>query len=249
MPSQTPVVLRLALAATLTAGLTAAVLSPAAARSGAEDGRPVVQQVGTFTRLVQPDFSGVAPLSEAIDGQTLGLGTFDDLDGEFVLVGGTAYRIGTDGTPREVDPARTTPWVQAVDFRPDSSAAVPPGMTCEQLASYIPTVAGASSGIVAVRVRGTFSDVVMRSVPAQTRPFPSLSTVVANQTVFPLGSRRAVLVGFLQGDAMQGIGQPGLHLHGVTADRTAGGHVLSCVVGSDVQLSVQRTSGVEVHGH
>jgi acetolactate decarboxylase len=72
--------------------------------------------------------------------------------------------------------------------------------------------------------------------------------VVANQVVFPLGSRRAVLVGFMQGDGMQGTGQPGLHLHGVTADRTAGGHVLSCVAGSDVQLSIQRTAGVEVHG-
>jgi hypothetical protein len=34
----------------------------------------------------------------------------------------------------------------------------------------------------------------------------------------------------------------------VTADRTAGGHVLSCIAGPDVQLSVQRAAGVQVLG-
>ena len=71
--------------------------------------------------------------------------------------------------------------------------------------------------------------------------------VVAQQATFPLPGRRSVLVGFWQGPDMKGLGQPGLHLHGVTGDRRAGGHVLSCVVGSDVQVSVQRASGVVVH--
>jgi alpha-acetolactate decarboxylase len=43
-----------------------------------------------------------------------------------------------------------------------------------------------------------------------------------------------------------GVGPPGLHLHGVTRDRSAGGHVLSCIAGSDVQLSVQRADGVHL---
>lgn len=43
-----------------------------------------------------------------------------------------------------------------------------------------------------------------------------------------------------------GIGAPGLHLHGITEDKTAGGHVLSCIAGNDVQLSVQRAAGFGV---
>jgi alpha-acetolactate decarboxylase len=57
-----------------------------------------------------------------------------------------------------------------------------------------------------------------------------------------------VLVGFRTGQDLAGTGAPGLHLHGLTADRKGGGHVISCVVGSDVQLSVQRTAGVSIHG-
>ena len=63
-----------------------------------------------------------------------------------------------------------------------------------------------------------------------------------------LGQRAAVLVGFYTGPDLAGVGAPGLHLHGVTVDRTAGGHVLSCTVGPDVQLSVEPLLRVQVSG-
>lgn len=233
----------------VTAAVVLLVAAPAPLASASTSHDTLVQQVGTYDYLVQPDFTALAPLATAIDGQTLGLGTFDDLDGEFVLVAGTPYRVGTDGTPTVVDPSRTTPFVQAIDFHADASGPVAPGTSCAQLPAVITAIAGQDDGIIAVRVRGTFTDLTTRSVPRQTRPFPSLATVVAGQTEFPLGSQRAVLVGFWQGDDMKGVGQPGLHLHGVTAARTAGGHVLSCTVGSDVQLSVQRAAGVTIHSH
>jgi acetolactate decarboxylase len=102
--------------------------------------------------------------------------------------------------------------------------------------------------MVAIRVRGTFTNLVTRSVPPQTEPYPTLASVVATQTLFNLGSRRAVLVGFRTGPDLAGTGAPGLHLHGITADRTAGGHVISCVAGRDVQLSIQVADGVRVSG-
>lgn len=232
---------RLALAAAVVIAASALTAAPAQATDDH------VHQVGTYDYLTQPDFAGLAPLSTAIDGRTLGLGSFDDLDGEFVLVAGTPYRVSTDGTPTVVDPSISTPFAQAVDFRADASGPVAPGTTCANLAPVITELAGTSDGIIAVRVRGTFSNLLTRSVPRQPVPYPSLAQVVAGQTEFPLGEQRAVLVGFWQGDDMKGIGQPGLHLHGVTADRAAGGHVLACTLGGDVQVSVQRTDGVVVH--
>lgn len=225
----------------------AASAAPGASAASGTDG--YIHQVGTYDYLTQPDFAGLAPLGTAIDGRTLGLGTFADLDGEFVLVAGTPYRVSTEGTPTIVDPSVSTPFAQAVDFHADASGPVAPGTTCANLGPVIEDLAGSSDGIIAVRVRGTFTDLLTRSVPRQSVPYPSLAEVVAGQTEFPLGEQRAVLVGFWQGADMKGIGQPGLHLHGVTADRGAGGHVLGCTLGGDVQVSVQRTDGVVVHSH
>ena len=221
-----------------------ALLLPAAAASA--DDAAEARQVGTYAYLVSPDYDGLLPARAAGRGLSLGLGTFDRLDGELVLVGGRIYRVGTDGRPVEVTDDRLTPFFTGVRFRPTASVPVPPGTACADLGRLVTQAAGTSGGMVAVRVRGTFTDLVTRSVAAQAEPYPALATVVAGQTVFPLAGSRAVLVGFWTGPDLAGVGALGLHLHGVTADRSAGGHVLSCVAGGDVQLSVEPLDGVTV---
>jgi acetolactate decarboxylase len=230
------------------AGSVALLVASLASPATAVDDGDWVAQVGTYDYLVAPDYDGLAPIGVVVRGQTLGLGTFDRLDGELVMVGGVPYRVGTDGVPRRAPMSRSTPFLQAIRFAAQSSGPVPPGTTCAQLSGLVDSLATTSAGIVAVRVRGTFSSLVTRSVPAQPDPYPALSTAVAGQTVFTLGERRAVLVGFRTGADLAGTGAPGLHLHGLTADRDAGGHVLSCVAGPDVQLSVQRASGIRILG-
>ena len=211
-----------------------------------DDRRSELVQVGTYDYLVQPDFTGLAAVGDIARGQTLGLGTFANLDGELVMVGGVVYQIRPDGTPRLADPNSRTPFMQTIRFRPEASAPVPPGTTCAALPTLITEAAARTTGIIAVRVRGTFDDLITRSVSADPPPFQPLSQTIAEQTVFPLGRERAVLVGFWQGRDALGIGQDGLHLHAVTADRAAGGHVLSCTAGSDVQLSIQLVTDVQV---
>jgi len=208
-----------------------------------------VHQIGTYDYLTSPaDYDGLAPIDSVTGGTTLGLGTFDHLDGEFVMVAGQMYRVGTDGTPTRISGRQTAPFLEAVRFTPTNSGPVPPGTTCASLITAVNALARTDRGIVAVRVRGTFADLTFRSVPAQTPPYLPLSQVVATQTLFPLGRQKAVLVGFRTGQDLAGTGAPGLHLHGLTADRTGGGHVISCVAGDDVQLSIQRTDGVRASG-
>lgn len=222
-----------------------AVVVPSSAHADSERGTQM-HQVGTYGYLTQPDFTGLASVGRIAQGQTLGLGTFDNLDGELVMVGGKVYQVRPDGMPREADPKTSTPFMQAVRFRSQFDSPVPPGTTCAQLPELITAVADRNDGIIAVRVRGTFTDLVTRSVAADPPPFQPLSQTISEQTIFQLGERRAALVGFWQGRDALGIGQDGLHLHGLTADRSAGGHVLACVAGADVQLSVQRVTSVQV---
>ncbi len=241
-----PIAVALSAAVICVASASASVAAPDPSGAQAAAGQ-WVEQIGTYDSLVSPDYDGMVPISAASSGTTLGLGTFDQLDGEMVVLGGVLYRVGTDGVPVKVPASLTTPFFEGIRFQPERSGPVAPGTTCANLAAAVNALSGSDSGIVAVRVRGTFADLVTRSVPAQRPPFAPLSQVVAAQTVFPLGQRRAVLVGFRTAPDLAGTGAPGLHLHGLTADRSAGGHVLSCVAGSDVQLSVQRAEGVRIH--
>ncbi|MGB4325503.1 MAG: acetolactate decarboxylase [Candidatus Nanopelagicales bacterium] len=209
-------------------------------------GDSTIDQIGTYDYLVQPNFTALGQMQEVTAGNTIGLGTFNNLDGEFVMVGGVGYRIPTTGIPEPITGKELTPFVQAIKFKPTKSGPIPPGTQCSQLIPAINELAQTDAGIVAVRVRGTFTQLTTRSVPAQSQPWPSLAQVVSNQTEFKLDGSRAVLVGFRQGNDYLGVGQPGLHLHGLTPTKKAGGHVLSCVVGNDAQLSIQRASSVNI---
>jgi acetolactate decarboxylase len=63
-------------------------------------------------------------------------------------------------------------------------------------------------------------------VPKQERPYPKLAGAVSNQTIFEFENVSGTLVGFRTPDFVQGINVPGYHLHFITANRSAGGHVL-----------------------
>ena len=205
-----------------------------------------VAQVGTYDYLVQPDYDGLAPLRAVVGDSTIGLGTFDRLDGELVMIGGTIYRVGTDGVPRKASLSRSTPWFEGVRFTPQASMRLDEGTECSALVPLIDQLATTGEGMVAVRLIGTFNTLTARSVPAQTQPYPPLAEVVAEQTVFPLQNVTATLVGFRTGSDLLGIGAPGLHLHGLTKARDAGGHILGCTTGANVRLTIHRTRGVKV---
>jgi len=228
--------------------LAAALLATGliAAPASAEGADGVLHQVGTYDFLTQPDFTGLATVGEIAEDRTIGLGTFADLDGELVMLGGEVYRVRPDGVPRIVPGDVTTPFMQAVRFQPTRNTPVAPGTTCAQLPGLIQQSAEQANGIVAIRVRGTFDQLTTRSINADPPPYQPLSQTIAEQTTFDLNGRRAALVGFWQGRDALGVGQEGLHLHGLTADRAAGGHVLSCAAGPDVQLSIQPISEVRL---
>ena len=78
----------------------------------------------------------------------------------------------------------------------------------------------------AVRVDGDFSYIKARSVPKQEKPYPKLADAVSTQSVFEFENISGTLVGFRAPEYVKGVNVPGYHLHFITEDRSAGGHVL-----------------------
>ncbi|HOZ43602.1 MAG TPA: acetolactate decarboxylase, partial [Methanoculleus sp.] len=71
----------------------------------------------------------------------------------------------------------------------------------------------------------------------QEKPYPRLADVVANQTFFEFENVTGTAVGFWTPALAKGINVPGYHLHFITSDRTAGGHLLDMTVAEgSVQL-------------
>ena len=61
------------------------------------DDREVLYQVSTIDALMQGVFDGVQPVGEIRKRGDFGIGTFDALDGEMIVLDGVVYQAKADG--------------------------------------------------------------------------------------------------------------------------------------------------------
>lgn len=184
-------------------------------------------QVATIDALLAGAYDGYLPLAELARHGDLGLGTFHALDGEMILLDGRFYQVRADGRVYRPDLAGKTPFACVTDFAPDLSASLAGPLDQDSLAERIEELLPEANGFCAFTVAGRFRRVRTRSVPAQSKPYPPLAAVTEHQAVFDLEDVQGTLVGFRAPDFVRGLNVPGYHLHFLTADRTAGGHVLA----------------------
>lgn len=157
-----------------------------------------------------------------------GLGTFNDLDGELVLLGGVAYQItGTGIVARPGDEVRT-PFACVTFFREMTYDEPQSGFqTYDELIALIEGILPSPNMMYALWVDGDFEHVRTRSVPKQEYSRP-LTEVTKNQPVFDMNGVSGTMAGFYTPKFMSSLNVPGIHLHFLSEDRTFGGHLLQC---------------------
>ena len=209
---------------------------PAAPRGDVE--RDTLFQVSTIDALLQGAYDGSVTFDDLAARGDLGIGCGDRLDGELIGVGGEWYLIRTDGRAYPVTGNATTPFAVATFFDPDMTIAIDEPVNLTGLGRHLEAELPSKNLFYAIRMDGTFPRVVTRSVPIQEKPYPRLADVTANQTVFTFENVTGTAVGFWTPALAGGINVPGYHLHFITSDRTAGGHLLDMTVpaGSSVQV-------------
>ncbi len=208
--------------------------------SYAQQGKTLTQ-VSTIDALLGGVYDGKMSIRQLkLYGDT-GLGTFDALNGEMVMVDSTVYRVMADGTIQIAGPAETTPFAAVTFFKTDLEKTLPGSIGMEELTRQIDAVLPTPNLIYVLRIEGTFKEVITRSVPRQEKPYKPLTEIVKNQPTFKFENVEGVVVGLRCPAFMKGINVPGYHLHFLTRDRKAGGHVLDISV-SHAVVKVDTTS-------
>jgi acetolactate decarboxylase len=201
----------------------------------------VLTQVSTIDAILNGLYGGVITYGELKDYGDFGIGTFEGLDGEMVALNGEFYQIKADGVAYPVNDAMATPFACVIFFDADQEIPVRDGMNYTQVQDYLESSIHEKNIFHAVKLEGTFSYIKTRSVPGQQKPYPPLVEVTANQPIFEFNDVEGTIVGFCSPEYVEGLNVPGYHLHFITQDRKAGGHVLEFVV-KDAKLTVDYTS-------
>jgi len=194
------------------------------------ENRETLFQVAAFEPFAQGDFAGITTYSELAKHGDFGLGTLTGLDGEMVALNGVFYHVPIDGKPRQIKATEETPFAMVTFFDADQTLHVADAMNYSELKDYIDQNVSPENAMYAIRVHGVYDYAKTRSVPKQTEPYPTLAEVIENQTIFILNNVTGTMAGFRLPSYMDEINVSGYHLHFITDDETAGGHVLECIV-------------------
>lgn len=194
-----------------------------------------VHQTDAVTDLLHGNYDSVTTVAEVFPNSHLGLGVADRLDGEIVSVDGETWRVPASGIPEIAQSGLGMPFAISAEGGKSIPIEVEHGATMNEIGQRIELIVSelndGDHAIVAVRIDGTFSNVLLRSEHGQEPPFQHLDEVLRHETQFPFESWSGTLVGFSFPQANdQGTTIPGLHLHAISADRASGGHCHSATV-------------------
>ncbi len=188
--------------------------------------QPTLCQVSLIDALLAGQYDGVVTVGQVKRRGDFGLGTFDKLDGEMIVLDGTVYRAAADGSVEGVGPEVTTPFAAVVRFKPQRTVPLQGG-GLDQVHAQLDSAIGNLNMFHAVRVRATCATLTLRSVPAQSPPYRPLAEVVTHQSVWTHEQITGTFVGLRCPDYAAGLNVPGYHWHFLSDDRRIGGHVLT----------------------
>jgi acetolactate decarboxylase len=182
-------------------------------------------QVSTATALVEGIYQGVVRVGTLREHGELGLGTFEHLDGEMVLVDGHCFHVRSDGSVRECDDDVLSPFAVITRFAPEVAVTLDQCPDMSQLTSRFDALRPSDNFFFALRVDGHFAYVHTRAMCRTAEGVP-LVQAAAVQPEFELHDVSGTLVGFWTPEYAKTLNVPGYHVHFVSVDRTSGGHLL-----------------------
>lgn len=192
--------------------------------------RETIFQVSTINALMEGLYDPVITVGDLLKYGDFGIGTFEGLDGEMVVLDGKCYQIKSDGVAYLKENSAGVPFADVTFFDTDYEAAIASGTTYEQLKTQINNVLPTKNIFYAIKIEGTFTFMQTRSVAGQEKPYPPLTAVTADQVVFDFNNVKGTIVGFYCPDYVAGVGVAGYHLHFITDELDAGGHILNFTV-------------------
>jgi acetolactate decarboxylase len=193
-------------------------------------------QVSTSSALVEGVFDGCTRVHDLKLHGDFGLGTFEGLDGEMVMLDGVCYQISGGGIAREVADSSFVPFASITRFVADHHFQIIEAESFEGLLREIDLHRPSENLFVAFRIDGHFENISLRAA-CKAQPGEKLVDAIEHQSEFQAEQEMGTLVGFWTPPYATAISVPGYHFHFINAAGSFGGHVFD-LVGKKLQVGM-----------
>ena len=204
--------------------------------------------------LLDGVYDGDCTIEHLLSRGDFGVGTFNALDGEMLILDGTCYRLSSDGTVGIAPAQEKTPFAVTTRFIAHRTIELGQAHSRADIAHLLDVETPSDNYLYAFWLSGDFDFVRTRTVARQEKPYHRLVEVTKGEPVHSFVNVTGDVVGFLTPVYQQGIGIAGDHAHFISGDRQQGGHVLDYTInrgelrisiGTDLHLELPRTREFE----
>ena len=192
--------------------------------------RHTVFQTSLMSALLDGVYDGEMTIGDLLEHGDFGLGTFNSLDGEMVVLDSVCYQLRGSGQASVADPGLCTPFAVVTHFVPTISQALPANLSRAGVAGIVGDLIPSENYLYAMRITGDFEWVRTRTAARQRKPYPPLRAATKNEPVIEFDDVSGIVAGFRTPLYELGIGVPGGHVHFIDDERRRGGHVLDYAI-------------------
>lgn len=214
-----------------------------------DDENETMYQVSTLQALLDGGYDGHITVGELRKHGDIGVGTFDKIDGEMIVVDGTVYQARYDGSVRVADDSLTVPFANVTHFDRDITVTLPKVTSMEDLTNQL-------SEAISLHSKGGLGKVLfvlrmdidqcesihVRSELPQQKPYrPLMEVLQTDQREFTYSNIGGTVVALYFPDFFAGQNSTGWHLHFLSADKQKGGHVFDIATSDSVTVHLDAT--------
>ncbi len=205
-----------------------------------------IYQYSLFTALANKIYDGNLTVGEVKEKGDLGLGTFNGLNGEMIVLDGVVYQWLANGTVHLPEDSELVPFTVVTHFDEDLKLEMPSFSNYNELKTYIESKLPTNNFGYAFKIKADFKTLKCGSAEKQEKPYSNtLSEAIADRPIFNMENISGTMVGFWYPEYTGKVNVTGFHLHFVSDDKKHAGHVMEFQA-SNVQISVDLCDGYEI---
>jgi acetolactate decarboxylase len=157
----------------------------------------------------------------------IGLGSYNQLDGELVMLDGIPYQVTEDGVVHVPNDDAKIVYVNATFFEEDASFKIEEPTNYEGLRAKINEKLPCKNVFYGFKIHGEFKKMTCGGLHKQEPPYTEgLDVLIPNRPVFEAENITGTMVGFFCPEFIGNINVAAYHLHFISDDKKLGGHVM-----------------------
>jgi len=195
-----------------------------------------------WTALVNKIYDGELTAKEAKTHGDIGLGSYNGVDGELIMLDGILYQVPSSGEVKAVNDSMRIPYLNATFFNKEISFEINDKLNYDSLRKLIQQHYPSHNFFYAFKIHADFDSLKLGSLQKQERPYQlGLDSLLPHRPTFPHANISGTMVGFFCPDFIGEINVAGFHLHFLSDDKKTGGHVME-FTGKNFRIEMDKLS-------